>query len=1124
MSIWRFARPLLAAGLILLGQSAFGQGRSDYFNVESPQVHPIEVATIDQRDYLLAVNTPDNSLEVWSTDEALPVADRFLMRLPVGLEPVSVRWVPALERAYVTNFLGDSVTAISLSSDPVELVRPTMVGTVQVTDAPLDLVHTQISTEDGTLRDIVIVTHMTLDAISKLDAQSLRPIAPGTERLDAVVPSGLDLDFDGQLDDIALKEPRTGEIFCDKLFVIGHKGGNTERYDFDVYSEDLQSGAVAALGGLGSQNNNLTFDADGNLLVVGAMALNDLRDEDQVAAAKTGFVKSMFYLVENPCSDSPTIHSRDVNLQRARVQVGQPVPIIGLGDGGRIGNDTPPVGMPTPGGLPGITPGIAPDIIAVPKNQPVPKGKALAYLTDVLAFGAESKVFFTAFGSDRVGVIEPDPNKNPLDWALRRIDVTPVTASMAGVRGLALRTGANPRLYVLNRIDNSVTVIDASAETVIESFALNAQPTPDYITEGRRFLYDAKLSGNGFVSCSSCHYDARTDGLAWDLGDGNAASIPPEIMPNPNFNGGLFDADKEFMVTQSLEGLLNYEVEQANQKLFTNAPYHWRGDRVDFPAFNGAFVSLLGGDPLSDDNMLAFEQFINSIHYAPNPKQPRARVPSGELGDPNDNDLTGDVDGDGAMLGLKLYHIANSDGFSCVGCHTLPEGSDNVLTENIAGANPHPLSDPPVLAQNKVMETAALRLLFQKEARLDRDGFSILEDSPITGYEGMMHTGLTPASISANFNGTASLNGFNTNFFTGGRFCPPGVQYCKNIQALMEFIHQFDTGTAPMVGRAINITLDNIASPEIISAVDDLQRQADVANAGIAAHVWNAANMRGFWYDLSVSPPVFREEGGTSALDRAALFALVQGTRDRLILHGVPLGSERRFAHPNGTPAVLTGPTPGTIRLQPMVPNTGYARVPELTLFWDNANATFNGTTGHTVRLYQFGLINDAPNGYGLCTIRHEAPRRFRVSGKGIRHGAQLHLYVHDDEAAPGPPDTALGPEDPAQVAMLKLTLPLHASATRGDDGEVYWETAVELEPLLFYRLMAGRPDQTQFPNTMVNLTDRDHLFNIANENTPGLFNPPAWNQHFVRVVNADGSQMDAGWQSLSIEPGPLCP
>jgi hypothetical protein len=174
------------------------------------------------------------------------------------------------------------------------------------------------------------------------------------------------------------------------------------------------------------------------------------------------------------------------------------------------------------------------------------------------------------------------------------------------------------------------------------------------------------------------------------------------------------------------------------------------------------------------------------------------------------------------------------------------------------------------------------------------------------------------------------------------------------------------------------------------------------------------------------------------------------------------------------------------------------------------------------VRLYQNGLLRDAPVGkFGLCSIRHDPSRRFRVAAQGLRHGAALHLLIQDDPAA-GPPDTSLPPDDPGQVRLLELVLPLHPTDLALPNGRRVWETAVEMEPLLFFRLMAGRP---AIPGVIDATTDLDFLIQIVPEAQPlGTFDPASWNQHWVRVVNADGTSADGGWQPLSIEKGPDCP
>ncbi len=895
------------------------------------------------------------------------------------------------------------------------------------------------------------------------------------------------------------------------------KGGNTIQYDYDLYREDLAGGGTSLVAGLGSTNWNLAFADDENLFVVGAEAQNgSLVGEAQVAAAPTGFVESTFYWIEGPCSDSPTIHRRDVNLESKLQQLPQ-APLA-------------PIAAHTATAIAGPTP--------IPTTGPVAKAKALAQLTDVVPFlvaGEVEKVFFTAFSSDRVGVIEPGAGVAPISWPLRRIGIAPIVGpvgSMAGPRGLALKA-ANPaapgdpgdRLYVLNRLDSSVAIVDPLTEVVVGGFALAQDPTPAHVRAGRRFLYSAKLSGNGFVSCSSCHTDARTDGLAWDLSDGAPAVIPPPLQPFPGFSGNVFPAQKGFIVTQSLQGLLNYEVPPEVQRLLTNAPYHWRGDRADFLAFNGAFASLLGGTELADADMARFEDFINAVNYPPNPKQPRSRVLSGALGDPLDNDVTTPIDGSGALLGLKLFHIVNADGFACAGCHALPEGSDNLLTEFLAGVDAHPVPNPPfVAAPGQPLETAALRGLFQKEARLDRDGSDFHEDSPVSGYEGLLHTGLIePRPNTNDFNGVASLNAFNLRFFNF-QFCGPQGPLCSNVLALNQFMHEFDFGVAPGVGRTATVTVANKASAAITQAFIDAEADAAAANTGLAVQAQINGGWFGAWFDLTLSPARYRQEPGGLLLTRAQLLAQVLGARDRLVLVTTPLGSERRVAAPSGVASVLAGPVPASLALASLVPNTAHADVPALgSLMWNTGVPANAGTRGHTVRLYQNALLTDGPAGsYGLCSVRHEAPRRLRIAGNGIRQGAKLHLFIQDDPAS-GPPVTTLRPGQPGQVPLLEVTLPIHPSGSTLEDGRRLWETAVELEPLLFYRLMTGRPNGA--PGVIAGTMDLDFLFQILPEaQAPGSWSPASWNVHYVRIVNEDGTTADGGWQPLTIEPGPDCP
>src|SRR5690606_8288532 len=147
--------------------------------------------------------------------------------------------------------------------------------------------------------------------------------------------------------------------------------------------------------------------------------------------------------------------------------------------------------------------------------------------------------------------------------------------------GLALHP-SQPLLYVTNRLSDTLVVIDRTANTVLRELPIATwDPMPAWLREGRKFLYDAKLSGNGTMSCASCHVDGDIDGIAWDLGDpaGDLQSPPPQPFP---FSVGLtpFHPMKGPMTTQTLRGLDGTGV------------LHWRGDRADFAAFNPAFDAL----------------------------------------------------------------------------------------------------------------------------------------------------------------------------------------------------------------------------------------------------------------------------------------------------------------------------------------------------------------------------------------------------------------------------------------------------------------------------------------------------------------------------------------------------
>src|SRR3954468_17049483 len=110
---------------------ASGAARSPFTLFESGQVRPLALSPSGK--LLLAVNTPDNRLEVFHVG---PSGLSHRASVPVGLEPVAVAALSD-DEAWVVNHLSDSVSVVRLSQDGRSgaVVRTLLVG-----DEPRDIV------------------------------------------------------------------------------------------------------------------------------------------------------------------------------------------------------------------------------------------------------------------------------------------------------------------------------------------------------------------------------------------------------------------------------------------------------------------------------------------------------------------------------------------------------------------------------------------------------------------------------------------------------------------------------------------------------------------------------------------------------------------------------------------------------------------------------------------------------------------------------------------------------------------------------------------------------------------------------------------------------------------------
>ena len=79
------------------------------------------------------------------------------------------------------------------------------------------------------------------------------------------------------------------------------------------------------------------------------------------------------------------------------------------------------------------------------------------------------------------------------------------------------RSSPTPRgAWVASYFSGSVTRVLAGGE-VRPAVSLGPQPPADQVRRGESLFHDARVCFQGWQSCATCHPDARSDGLSWDL-------------------------------------------------------------------------------------------------------------------------------------------------------------------------------------------------------------------------------------------------------------------------------------------------------------------------------------------------------------------------------------------------------------------------------------------------------------------------------------------------------------------------------------------------------------------------------------------------------------------------------
>jgi YVTN family beta-propeller protein len=813
-----FHRWLLSV-LVLTGCAASAAAQS-FTTFETGQVRPLAMSPDGTR--LFAVNTPDNTLEIFS------VSGSGLTRtgsVPVGLEPLAVA-ARTNSEVWVVNHLSDSVSIVDVASSPPRVTRTLLVG-----DEPRDIVFAGA----GGTRAFITTAHrgqnspvnpqLNVEGVGRADVWVFDALALGVSL--GGTPLSVVTLF-GDTPRALAVAPGGGTVYA----AVFHSGNQTTTVSEGAVCNGGSGAGPCNVsgftmpGGLPAPNTNFQgiVQREVGLIVKFNQTVSQWQDElgrnwnnavrfslpDQdvfainantltqtAAHAHVGTI--LFNMVVNPVSGKVYVSNTDARNE-VRFE----------GPGTFFGSTT------VQGHLQEARITVIDGATVTPRHlnkhinyavRPAPANvapRSLAQPNGMVVNAAGTTLYVAALGSSKVGIFDTAQLENDT-FTPSASDHVVLTGG--GPTGLVLDE-ARSRLYVMTRFDNAVKVVDTGARTQIAAHPLHSAE-PATVKNGRPVLYDALLSSsNGEASCASCHIFGDFDSLAWDLGN------PDDVMlnnPNPIRLPGIdpdFHPLKGPMTTQSLRGMADH------------GPMHWRGDRTGgndpggdaldeaqaFKKFDVAFEGLLGkASIIAPADMDRFTDFILQVMYPPNPIRPLDNSHSAA-----------------AAAGRTRYFGPVTDAFAtCNGCHVLDAaqgffGGDGQTTfEN----------------EPQMVKVPHLRNMYQKVGMFGMPAVPFLNPGnngnlgdQVRGF-GFLHDG--------------SID-------TQERFHRATVFSNTQLQAqqLEAFMFEFDSNLAPIVGQQITLTSTNsaVAGPRInLLLARDTANECEVTVKGTIAGLQRGA-------------------------------------------------------------------------------------------------------------------------------------------------------------------------------------------------------------------------------------------------------------------------------------------
>ena len=188
-----------------------------------------------------------------------------------------------------------------------------------------------------------------------------------------------------------------------------------------------------------------------------------------------------------------------------------------------------------------------------------------------------------------------------LEQRLRSVPAADLPNRLDTAKGIIIRrlpTESNPEdvlvspdgrsAYVVNRLDDSLTVVDIPQLRIRSRIDLGGPKEMSVLRHGEQLFHDAKFCFQGQFACATCHPDNHIDGVAWNL-------ETPQL-------------GRDRVANRTLRGIAE------------TAPYKWNGHNPDLETQCGPRIAKflfhsVGFDAKQLADLVAF---IKSIPLSPN--------------------------------------------------------------------------------------------------------------------------------------------------------------------------------------------------------------------------------------------------------------------------------------------------------------------------------------------------------------------------------------------------------------------------------------------------------------------------------------------------------------------------